>query len=214
MTLHEPAVALTDFGLALECGLLFWWPLRRTSRVKAVSVFFFATGMAALLGGVVHGFFPDESTFAYIVYWRAALISIGLAASAAIAIGAKLCLGESLTRALNFAAGFGFIAYGLVVWFVRDDFVIAIYAYTPAAIFLLICFGVALQRTRDGGYSAGMIGILLTFVAAAVQRSMATLGVLDHNALYHVCQAVALVLIFVAARIPARQMASVAGEGH
>jgi hypothetical protein len=215
MNLHEPAVALTDFGLAFECGLLWFllWRRRPSHVVTGFELFFAATGMAALSGGLVHGYLSDEASLAYMVLWRASLMSIALAAVAAVVIGAKLCFGDAVAHAIRLAAFLGSTAYAAVVWLVRDDFITAIYAYVPAALFLLIGFGVALQRTRDARYSSGILGLLLTFVAAAVQRSTANMGVLDHNALYHVVQAVALVLICVSGRVPMEQMASAAAGG-
>jgi len=52
MTLLEPAVTLTDFALAIECGLFaVWLNGLRSARFQAAFVILFAaTGVAALLG--------------------------------------------------------------------------------------------------------------------------------------------------------------------
>jgi len=69
VTLLEPDVALTDFGLAIECAWLVGWlhwraPAGGPLRTWFV-VFFAALGMGALLGGIAHGFLPDIQSTIY-----------------------------------------------------------------------------------------------------------------------------------------------------
>jgi len=79
MILAEPDVALTDLGLALESGA-FAVILDRTRPVgRHFTLFFAATATASVLGGAVHGFFPDPASPASHALWRAALLAIGVA---------------------------------------------------------------------------------------------------------------------------------------
>jgi hypothetical protein len=67
---------------------------------------------------------------------------------------------------------------------------------------LLFAFAHAWQRRRSDFLAAGIAGVALTFVAAAVQHGRIGLHprYFNHNALYHLIQAFALLLIFLAAR--------------
>lgn len=86
MTLLEPDVALTDYGLALECVLLAWLTYRRRGseyRQRSWLVALFtAHGTAAFLGGTAHGFVADKTSALHTVIWSGTLIAIGVAALA------------------------------------------------------------------------------------------------------------------------------------
>jgi hypothetical protein len=74
--------------------------------------------------------------------------------------------------------------------------------YLPATLFLFLAFVLQMRTGRKQPALFGASGVLITFVGAAVQR----LGIalhptyFNHNALYHVLQAVALVLLLAAFR--------------
>ena len=102
MTLLEPAVTLTDFALAIECGLFAVWLSRlgpaRDFKPAFVSLFA-ATGVAALLGGVSHGFLPGSD-----IIWRATLIAICVSAFATWLIGARLILPDKYQKIVTVLA--------------------------------------------------------------------------------------------------------------
>jgi hypothetical protein len=199
MTLLEPAVALTDFALAVECGLFAVWLCKYSpGRFQAAFVILFvATGVAALLGGISHGFLPGSDTL-----WRATLIAICVAAFATWLIGARLVLPEPYERFVVALASLAFGAPSAYIWFVDASFLVAIVSYIPAALFLLIAFAVVYRRSPARFLLAGITGLALTFTAATVQQSGIGLHPLyfDHNAFYHLIQGTALFLIFWAAR--------------
>ena len=206
MTLLEPDVALTDFALALEAGCFAAWLAWRYAldaplRLPFVG-FFAAVALAALLGGIAHGFLPDEQARLYRVVWLSTLIAIGVAALASWAIGARLIFGERTTGRVTAFAALLFGAYVVAVVFVSQSFAVAIVHYLPAAAFLLFAFAYAWRRRRLDFLAAGIAGVALTFVAAAVQHGRIGLHprYFNHNALYHLIQAFALLLIFLAAR--------------
>lgn len=200
----EPAVSLTDFALAAECGILAALIWRKSVKQPWFALFFASLGAAALLGGIVHGFLPDETAPAYSVLWRTTLIAIGLAAVAA-AIEAVILARNKLVRQIVIAvavSGFAFYLYLVVL--VRQDFRLAIFMYLPATVLLFISFILLFSRTefsqrRRWHFLIGATGLFLTLVAAAVQQSRIAVGVLDHNAVYHLIQAVALVAIHIGA---------------
>lgn len=211
--MNDPDVALTDYALALEAGLFALWVWRRRSGGGLrpwLVLFFGSTGVASLLGGTVHGFLADAGR-GHAVLWRAALIAIGATALAGWGLGARLLLPPRFARwVVRLAAAEG-LFYAGVVAFVSQEFRLAVLQYLPAALFLLVAFSLRWRRSREAAAALAAGGIVLSFVAAALQQ----LGIaahpiwLDHNALYHVVQAAALALIF----LGARGLAPSAGQG-
>jgi hypothetical protein len=206
MTLTEPAVALTDFALAIECAVFVLLLSRgdasdRTLRLWFI-VFFASAGMASLLGGSVPGFFPDPDSEARRMLWRAPLLASLGTRHAAWNIGAGLLLTERNASVLRRLAILQLVIFSLVVMFVRDEFFIAIIAYLPATLFLLIGLIAGYRSRRLPALRWGIAGLGLTFLAAAVQRLNIALHprYFDHNALYHVIQGAGLWMIFLGAR--------------
>src|SRR4029453_13162664 len=92
--------------------------------------------------------------------------------------------------------------YAAVIVFVTDEFWVAGAGYLPAAMFLLAGFLRAAIRTRASWARLGAWGLVLSFAAAAIQQLRIALHPVyfNHNALYHLVQAVALALLFMASR--------------
>jgi hypothetical protein len=209
----EPDVTLTDYGLAVECAVLARL-LDREGQPWAPGrwflIYFVSVGVAALAGGTVHGFFLDPATLGARLLWPAALLALGVTAWASWAIGARLLASEPVAGRLAALAGVLWLAYAAVVVIASPPFAIAVVHYLPAALFLLVAF---LRRARAGDARAarfGAWGVGLTLLAAAVQQ--AGLGLhptlLSHNALGHVIQGLALLVLFRAARGLAREAES------
>ena len=202
----EPDVALTDYGLALECGAFAWLIYRgreRSNQLHAwVVLFFVSAAVASLCGGTLHGFFLDEKDAAHAVLWSFSLLAIGVTALSGWAIGARLALGPELVRWVVRAAFLQLAVYAGVVLFVHDAFWVAIVDYLPAALFLLVAFVLAAQRDGRVTTSLGAWGLALSFVAAALQQLRVAVHPVyfNHNAVYHAVQAVALVLVFAGCR--------------
>jgi hypothetical protein len=203
--MSEPDVALTDYGLAIECAV-FAFVLYRANRKAPLrswfTLFFASTGVAALLGGTVHGFFPDTASAGYRFLWPATLIAIGLTAMAAWMIAASLGFAGRAARYVRVFAALDFAVYSVAVLLITHSFALVVINYLPAALFLLIAFLKRYSQKKTADLLAGIWGLFLTFVAAAVQAAGVELHPVyfSHNALYHVIQAVALFLIFRAAR--------------
>lgn len=202
----EPDVTLTDYGLAILCAVLAHFIFHRADRDSPYRLwltgFFLAVGAASLLGGTVHGFFPEQDSFGHFILWRTTLISIGFAAYCAWIVGARLALDERIRRFVLALAALQLLAYATVVMVVSQDFRLAVGDYLPATLFLLAAFLVAYRRERARALGLGALGLVLTFVAAAIQQLQLPLHptYFDHNALYHLVQAIALLLFFVGAR--------------
>ena len=206
MTLTEPAVTLTDYALAIECAVFVLLLMRsdasdRTLRFWFV-VFFASAAAASLLGGTVHGFFPDTASHNRQMLWKATLLAILVTSLAGWNIGAALLFnprGATIVRGLAIVL---LAALSFVVLFVRPEFLMAIVAYVPATLFLLIALIAAYRSRPLPPLRWGIVGLGLTFVAAAVQRLHLSVHpyYFNHNALYHVIQGVALWMIFLGAR--------------
>ena len=202
----DPDVTLTDYLLAILAAYFAYIIHHRgtpeTGYRSWFALFFLAAGAAPLLGGTMHGFFPQEGTLAHDGLWVATLLAVGIAALAGWTIGARLILAERPARAVSSAAFVLYLAYAGIVLFVSRDFLVAIVHYLPATLFLLVAFAARYRRTGERPLAAAAVGLALTFVAAAVQQLEIPLHptYFDHNALYHVVQAAGLWMVFVGAR--------------
>jgi hypothetical protein len=211
VTLSEPDVALTDFALAVECAVLGAWLNWGAAAGDALrkwwTLFFWALGGGALLGGISHGLVTDYESLPARALWSATLLAIGLVALACWAIGGLLLLSPRAARLLTIAAASLFAAYAAIVVFLSPLFVIAIAHYALAGAFLLTALVVIYRRRRKRHLLAGIVGLVLSYAAAAVQRSEIAMPALNlsHHALYHIIQAVALLPIFWAARVMTRE---------
>ncbi len=203
----EPDVALSDYGLVVECGALAWRLDRTTAVGRWFTAFFAATGAAALAGGTVHGFFPGFAGPLPHALWRATLVAIGVTALAAWAAGAHLLFRVDAARWLVRAAAAAFAAYAAFAVAGVPAFRVAIWDYVPAALFLAIAFAARRLRTGDRTAVLGAVGLVIALVASAVQQGGTAFDTpwLDHNAIYHLIDAVALLLVFAGARRAARR---------
>jgi hypothetical protein len=199
--ISDPDVTLTDYGLALVCSVIVWrlWTGHGFGKPRFwLLVFFTGAGLAALFGGTVHGFFELEGTPAHYALWSATLVSVGVAALGAWGTGARLVLRDGLGSMLIGLASVEFLAYSTAVIAGYHDFEIAVLQYLPATVFLTIVLIVANRRAAHPGYRMALLGMVLTFVGAGVQQFQ--LGIhpvnFDHNAVYHVIQALALVFVY------------------
>ncbi|MFQ5545645.1 MAG: hypothetical protein ACE5FE_06685 [Acidiferrobacterales bacterium] len=206
----EPDVTLTDYGLAIECmvlaGLIYAYGVPRNVLRFWFVAFFVALGVAALIGGTFHGFFGNQSSLGPTVLWPATLVAIGMAALALWSIGATLMFSERVANWVSWGALFAFAVYVLLILFSSRGFWIAIINYIPASMFLLVAFLVVYSRTGMSYLLVGVGGIFLTLIAATVQHTGISVHprYFNHNALYHLIQAVALFLIYWTARVLVR----------
>jgi hypothetical protein len=194
LVLAEPDVALTDWALAVEAFVLAW--LAR-SHGAAWVLFFGSIGVAGVLGGVSHGFFPDGGGLVATALWRATLLCLGLTAAAAAVAGSRALDGGLAVPARRLAAVLSSV-YTIVVLAFNDAFAVAVIAYLPATLFLLGVFVVAARRARGGGAALAACGVTVLLLGTWVQWR--TIGApalgLTHNALFHVIQMLALPLIY------------------
>ena len=199
-------VSLTDYGLAAECAYFSYVVARRLTGASVFPsrfiMFFLSIAIAAAAGGTVHGFFLNEKSLGNLILWRFTLIVIGITALIGIQIGTALQFSGTTAVYISRFALAVFLSYIVVVLFLRGDFLVAIIDYLPALAFMGSGFLVAYRRRKRPMLLVGFLGICLMLFAAAAQQ--AKLGLhpqyFDHNALYHLLQAIALFMVFLAAR--------------
>lgn len=193
--MKEPDVTITDFLLSIE-ALAFAVVIARSTTTplqRWFVIFFVATAAASLAGGMVHGFFSDNK-----VLWRLVLLALGVVSAAAWVIGARLVFTDRMAHLITIAAGVEFVVYVMIVAFVTDAFSVAVANYLPSTLFLIVGFFTAYRASAATPLALGLGGLVLTLIAAGVQQSGIALHAryFNHNALYHLLQAIALFLIF------------------
>jgi hypothetical protein len=198
----EPDVTLTDYGLAVLCALFVYLLLARGDKQQPLRIwfalFFFGGALGALTGGTLHGYFLDESTLGHRILWPLTLIAIGASGFAQWGIGAHIYFTKRWVSRIITGAVLLLVLYCILVIFVSQAFVIAIVHYSIASLFMLTIFLLEYRRHRSTPVLLGICAILIAFVAAGVQQAGISLHPVyfTHNALYHVIQAVALILLF------------------
>lgn len=196
----EPAVTLTDYGLTLLCAALAWLArshVRADLRPWAMGLFG-GSGAAALFGGTVHGFFGDAATLGYRILWPATILTVGATGLAAWGLGARIDGQPASTRWITRIAGLAYVGYVAVVLAGWQAFAVAVAFYLPAVIYLTVRFAQAYRRRPTPSRRRALVGFGLTFAAAAIQQLQIPVHPVwfDHNALYHVVQAAAFILLY------------------
>ena len=190
MTVYEPATLITD-GLLAVIGFALAEKMRRRGALVHPTELWWhraliSMALGACLGGLYHGFVPNFPKWVDGVWWRLVLVNISL-------IG--LTMGMSLTHELGLRARWRGLVWvkclvtviAVMVW---PEFVVAILDYGSAMILWLIA-AVILRRPWSPWMAAA---VALSALAAWVQQSGLNLsGGFNHNDLFHVIQALALV---------------------
>ena len=198
----EPDVALTDYVLALEsvilAVLLMNQPAGRPDLQLWFVVFFTAAGLASALGGTVHGFFVARPSRLGSALWRATLVAIGVVAAAGWMIGAGILWGDSYGRWLLTIVAAELMVYAVIVVAVSGAFWIAIANYLPSTVFLVVAYWMAYRSNPGDALAIGLAGLALTLLAPLGQQLRVGIHPVyfNHNAVYHVVQGIALVMIF------------------
>lgn len=202
VTIHDPDVVLTDLGLAFLGGYLAWrlWsaPGQRMM-LRCGSVLMGGLASAALWGAIFHGFFPaGTATLAGFLTWVPVTLSIVVAASAMLDLGLRLLL-PVLPRRLHVITLVAYaVSFTVVVLFVRESFGSIVYFYSPALLLLLVAAGRQGFVRQSPGWTVIAAGLMVSAIAAVLQQSRVSIHPVyfDHNAVYHLVQALALIFIY------------------
>jgi uncharacterized protein DUF6962 len=202
VTIHDPDVALTDLGLALlgaSLGWLLWRAPGRSAFKKNGAVLFAGLANAALWGGVFHAFFPaGTATLPGFLAWIPVTLSIAVAAAAMLDLSFRLLVPGTpsrIQRSLTATYGIAFVG---VVLFVHESFSTIVYFYTPVLLVLLFTAVRQAISSRDAGWAFISTGLAVSMVAAILQQAKVAIDptYFDHNAVYHVVQALALLILY------------------
>ena len=212
MTIHDPDVVLTDLALA-ALGAWFAWRLRgaRFGELRLSPVVLMAgLAGAAFWGALFHAFFPENTTtLPGRLAWIPVTLSIVVAAAMLLEMGLRLLvprIDDGIRRGVVGAyAG----AFALVVVLVDESFTTIVRFYVPALLLLLVMASIRAARA-GGGWTPIAVGLACSAGAAVLQQMRVALhpAYFDHNAVYHVVQAAALVILYIGFKRVGRSVVS------
>jgi hypothetical protein len=202
VTIHDPDVAFTDLGLAI-LGAYLGWRLWRAQGPRALlgtgALLMGGLASAAFWGAVFHAFFPaGTATLSGFLAWVPVALSIVVAASAMLELSLRVLLPRILRRVRRSIVATYAVGFAVVVLLVHESFSSIVYFYTPALVLLLIAAGQQAIRSRDTGWTLIATGLIMSAGAAMLQQAKVAVHPVyfDHNAVYHVVQAIALVFLY------------------
>jgi hypothetical protein len=202
ITIYDPDVVVTDVVLAILGGYL-GWRLGRASgrRTILISGALLMGGLAsaALWGAIFHAFFPaGTATFPGFLAWIPVTLSIVIAASVMLDLSLRLLLPRIPRQPRRSIVAVYAVIFIGVVLFVHESFGSIVYFYSPALLLLLLVAGRQGLVRRDPGWTLIASGLLLSVGAAMLQLARVALHPVyfDHNAVYHVVQSLALIVLY------------------
>lgn len=200
-TIHEADVALTDVGLFLLGGWIATrlWAIRAPGTVaRDGALINAALAVAALGGALFHAFFPAKvATAGGRAIWLLTTSAIAVATGAMLALALRLLRPTLSMRVRRTLAVVIVVAFIATIAFVDPSYGTVVRFYGPVLLLLLVAAARAARGPTPTGWSAVTLGLLLSVVAALLQQQRIALDPVwfDHNAVYHVVQAVALVVL-------------------
>ena len=197
MTLHEPATFVTDLLLA-ALGLCLALKLSKSDLISPARRWWIRAmslmAASALAGGFYHGFAP-EFPILEPWWWRVVLwIICGLGFAIGMSMLHELGLGS--LRFWRMALAAKLATFAIAVFF-KPEFVVAMADYGSAIIAWLIA-AICVRASWRGPMLAGLG---LSILAGVIQQTQWKLHArFNHNDLFHVIQAMALIAFYHAGR--------------
>jgi hypothetical protein len=206
VVIHDPDVVFTDLGLAILAAWLGWRLWARTgpgTLQRAGVVLLGGLASAAFWGAIFHAFFPaDTTTLPGFIAWIPVALSILVVGATLLELSLRLLaprLAPSVRGALVSIYAAGFAA---VVLLVDESFASIVRFYVPPLLLFLIA--AVRQAIRGASTAWTLIALAFTVSAGAALLQQAEVSIhpvyFDHNAVYHVVQAVAVVLLYLGFR--------------
>jgi|SRR5262249_40614652 len=201
----EPDVALTDYALVVETFLFSAWIYRvsPSNLLRLWFVLLFASiGLAAFVGGIVHGFLTNPQSHLSTISWLITMIILGITALSEYGLAARILLTPRSGNLVISAAILIFALYVAIVVGWNASFRIAVIDYLTGLIFLALALSLLYARNHSRAALVGLMGLFLTVTASLVQQAHISIHphYFNHNALYHLLEGVALFLIYRSAR--------------
>ena len=201
LVIHDPDVVLTDLALALLGAYLGWrlWRVpNRGGMTRTGVVIMVALASAAFWGAVFHAFFTTGTrTAAGFMTWVPVVLSILIVAAALLELGLRVStprLPPPVRHAIVATYAAVFAAVALLV---DASFSTIVSFYAPVVFLFLIAAARQAVRDRDAGWTLIAVSFAISLLAAGLQQARVSIHEhFDHNAVYHVLQGVALVLLY------------------
>jgi hypothetical protein len=205
----EQTTAITDIIIALVAFggiLILCWNITNSSAIWKIIIWSAAfgwIGLASALGAVAHGLIISPAVYDRI--WQLLNMSLALAVSLFVVgvvydlRGLAVCL---KVLPVMLIAGLGF--FGATLLYPGIFFVFIVYEGL-ALIFALSAYIYLAVRGELAGAAFMAAGILISILAAGIQAnksiSLTVIWQFDHNGIYHIIQAVGLLLLVYGIRI-------------
>jgi len=195
-------VILTDVALAALGG---WLAFRlaavsaRGTLARSGAVIMAALASAAFWGAVFHAFFPGgTATRAGFVAWIPVALSIVAVGTALLALALQVVAPRLPAPVRPVVAATYAVAFAAYVLLVDESYGTIVRFYVPVVVVFLVVAVREALRTRTAGWTLVAGSFAISLLAAAVQQARVALHprYFDHNAVYHVLQGVALVLLY------------------
>jgi hypothetical protein len=201
LRITEVATMLTDFvitGICVALGIATVHnadPSGDVAQRTWAASFAFAA-IAAVIGGVVHGFVLHMTLATKDSLWKATQYAMGLTALAIFASAVVAFTAGRTQSWLIALAAVKFAAYAGMVRR-RDDYTIVVADYGASMIALCVLALVGWARTGAAAAPWLIAGVVVSAVAAFIQlKKVSPHPRFNHNDLYHVVQIVALYLFY------------------
>ncbi|HEY7568964.1 MAG TPA: hypothetical protein VH762_15400 [Gemmatimonadaceae bacterium] len=200
MTINDPDVVYTDLALAVLGTSLAWRLWReRTELARAGVVIMGALASAAFFGALFHAFFPsDTETRAGFFAWVPVSLSIMLVSCTLLALGLRVLVPALSASVRRLLVAVYCVSFVYAVLFVDESYGTIVRFYAPTLILFLIAAVREAVRQSARAWWLLAAAFALSIVAALLQQLQVALHPVyfDHNALYHVMQGIALVLLY------------------
>jgi hypothetical protein len=204
VSIHDPDVVFTDLGLAL-LGAYFGWRLwgHGGALARMGAILMGGLASAAFWGAVFHAFFPaGTATTPGFIAWIPVSLSIVVAAATMLGLALLILVPGLPPRGLRgIVAAYAAVFAGVVV-LADESFTSIVRFYVPALLLFLIGAIWQATRSRSAGWSLIAAGLVMSAGAAVLQQAKVSVhpDYFDHNAVYHVVQGIALVILYVGFR--------------
>jgi hypothetical protein len=194
----EPMTVLTDILLAAAAayGGVMIYVASATPVHRYFSVSFFLIALGTLAGATIHAIRHTFLVSWVPLLWRITGIAVGTSAAAMLAATFYHILPADYADLLQWTVlGLSIIYTGYIWRDYRFRNVIVFYSILMA--FILGAMGLSYVSTGSPGAKLIAVGILISFGAAAVQRSGFKLARhFNHNDIYHVIQLIGLYFFY------------------
>jgi len=200
--IHDPDVVLTDLALAL-LGAWLGWRLGtapgRGPMARSGVLVMGALASAAFWGATFHAFFPAGTrTASGFMAWIPVVLSILVVASALLELGLRVAAPRLPATGRHAIVATYAAAFAAVALLIDASFATIVRFYAPVLVLFLIVAAGQAVRARSAGWTLIAVSFAISLAAAALQQARVSIHPehFDHNAVYHVLQGLALVLLY------------------